>query len=671
MMKEKILITSALPYANGLIHFGHIAGAYLPADCYARFQRMQKKDVLYVCGSDEYGVAIALSAEMAKRDPKEHAEIFHKKNLEIFKKLKISFDHYSRTTWEGHEKTVKEFFLEICDNGYIEEKEEEHLYSEKEKKFLADRYVEGTCPKCGYEKARGDECTKCAASFEAIDLKNPRSKLTQSPLILKKSKHWYLRFDKFKDRLKDWIKEKKWKQNVKSFALNYLKDLKPRSITRDLGWGIKVPIESAKDKVLYVWFDAPIGYISATKEWAEKVVNDKDRWKDYWFDKNTKLIHFIGKDNIPFHTLFFPAMIMAQNQPYILPDQIPANEFLLLEKKQFSKSEGWYIDLDDFFINFTSDQIRYYLAANAPETSDSEFTWMGFLEKCNSELLGKLGNFVNRTFVFAKNHFDLKMPEMKDLDDKDRDFLFKIDEIVEKSKEAFENFHVKKAAHIIMELCDLGNIYFDHKEPWKEVKQDILKAKNTISLCLECIKSIALISFAIIPDTAQKIWNLLGYKTFLKNEYWLDVQEKSIEKGQKLNEPKLLFKKVEKTIIQDEIDKLYNPKKPFLKDDISFEYFSAIDLRVGKIISCEKIKKSKKLLKLNVDLGFEKRQIISGIAHLIDIKDLVGKKVLVLINLEPRKLMGEVSEGMILAAGEEDNFEIPLFSKADIGSIVS
>ena len=667
----KFLITSALPYANGPIHFGHIAGAYLPADCFARFQRLKKNDVLYICGSDEYGIAVTLSAELAHRTPKEQVDIFHEKNLKFFEKMDFSFDHYSRTTWKGHTKTVHEFFLDLCDNGYIEEKVENHLFSKKENKFLADRYVIGTCPKCGYEEARGDECQKCGASYEATDLKNPKSKLTKSSLILKPSKHWYLRFDKFKDQLQEWISKKKWKPNVLKFAMQYIDDLKPRSITRDLYWGVPLPIEAAKGKVLYVWFDAPIGYISATKEWAEKKKKDKDRWKDYWFDKETKLIHFIGKDNIPFHAIFFPAMIMGQSKEYILPTQIPANEFLLLEGRQFSKSEGWYINEKDFFSKYTSDQIRYYLAANAPENSDSEFSFLDFQVKCNAELLGKLGNFVNRVLVFAKNNLDGKAPSFENLDDEDEKFLDRIKELCNKSSDCFENFHLRKASKVIMELSDLGNGYFDRKKPWELVKTSKQKMKNTIFCSLKCVKALCLISEPIIPKTAQKIWELLGYKTILSKLFWDDVLKEDILENQKLK-AEILFRKVEDNEIEEQREKLYlksKIKENSLKGEIAFSDFDKLDLRVGKILEAEKVEKSKKLLKLQVDLGFEKRQIISGIATHFKPEDLIGKKVIVLINLKPMKFLGHESQGMILAGGDEI-LEIPLIQKLEVGSFI-
>ncbi|MFZ0566269.1 MAG: methionine--tRNA ligase [Chlamydiales bacterium] len=464
-MKQKILITSALPYANGPLHFGHIAGAYLPADCYARFERLRGNDVLYICGSDEYGMAITLSAELSNRSPKEHVDHFHAINKQFFNKLNIHFDHFSRTTCEEHKPVVHQFFQDLMDNGYIESLETDQLYSEADHRFLADRYVVGTCPRCSFENARGDECTQCGASYEATHLKNPRSKMTGAPLTLKKRLHWFLRFDRFKDKLEPFISSRPWKANVTHFARSFVEQIRPRSITRDLEWGIPVPLKEAEGKVFYVWFDAPIGYISATQEWA-KMRGQPDLWKEYWFDQKTKYVQFIGKDNIPFHALFFPAMIMGQTQPYKVVDDLVANEFYKLEGRQFSKSEGWSIDLEDFFKHFHTDQIRYTLAATAPETGDAEFTWKDFQLRCNAELLGKLGNFVNRVLVFIQNNCQAQIPSQHKLEEMDLRFLNQINRIVTDIKESYADYRIRRATQLIMELAQAGNSYFDIKTPW-------------------------------------------------------------------------------------------------------------------------------------------------------------------------------------------------------------
>jgi len=673
-MSKKVLITSALLYANGPLHFGHLAGAYLPADCYARFMRLMGNDVLYISGSDEYGVAITLSAEIAKRSCQEHVDHFHKVNQELFEKLSFSFDYFGRTTDKIHDEDTVAFFNDLMENGHIEKKCEKHLYSKEENRFLADRYVQGTCPKCAFESARGDECPECSASFDAQDLINPRSKLTNSPLIEKESTHWYLRFDHFIEKLLPWIESKGWKDNVVQFAKNYIEDLKPRSITRDSSWGIPLPIPEGKDKVFYVWFDAPIGYISMAKRWA--LENKTEKWKDFWLDQETKLVHFIGKDNIPFHTVFFPAMLMGQNTPYKLPDQVPANEFLLLEGKQFSKSEGWYIDLQEFLNTYTTDQVRYYLASIAPETSDSDFSFKGFLGKCNSDLLGKLGNLVHRTLTFAKNFCEAKIPPKSTLMEDDLEFIKQTKLITEKAELAYTTFRLRKAAHHLMELCQLANTYFDRKTPWKLVKSETSfpQARTTIHLLIESIKNIALIASPIIPESAQKIWELIAQDGQLSQKNWMDIMDTPIKEDTPLPEPKVLFTKIEDEAMEKELSKLGNKKnldlEP-LKENIQFDDFIKLDLRVGQILSCEKVPKSKKLFKLQVDIGLETRTIVSGIAKHFSEENLIGKKIIVVANIPPAKLMGIESEGMILAASLKKDLTLPEIADLPVGSTVN
>jgi methionyl-tRNA synthetase len=673
---EKILITSALPYANGPLHFGHIAGAYLPGDCYARFKRLQGDDVLYICGSDEHGVAITLSADLAKRTPKEHVDIFHEINKAFFDQLEFSFDHYSRTTWPGHVPTTQEFYHALDQKGLIEEKTENHLYSEQEKRFLADRYVVGTCPKCGYEEARGDECQRCASSYEATDLKNPRSKLSGSPLVLKPSNHLYLRFDKFKDQLTAWIKEKKWKENVVNFAMQYITDLKPRAITRDSDWGVPVP--GHPGKVFYVWFDAPIGYVSATKEWAQKI-GKPSRWEDYWLNPNCKLVHFIGKDNIPFHAVFFPAMLMGQDKPYKLPDEVPANEFYLLEGRQFSKSEGWYIDLQEFFTRYTADQARYAIAANAPETSDSEFSWKDFQMRCNAELLGKFGNFVNRVLVFAKQHCNGQVPPINGKDP----FLKQMNDLVDLAANAYDKFHLRKASQLLMELAQAGNTFFDARKPWALAKDPSKREEldTVIALSIECIKNLALVASPIIPKAAQKIWHMLGFTTELAKGNWQKIHQTLLPTGQKLAEPEILFRKVEDEEIEAQVQKLGEKVKKAapmtattyqpLKAAIAYDDFGKLDFRIAQVLEAVKVPKSKKLLKLHVDLGFEKRTIVSGIALSYEPEQLIGKKIIVVANLAPATIMGIESQGMVLAASLDSQLELPQIQNLAPGSTVA
>ncbi|MBN9379028.1 MAG: methionine--tRNA ligase [Chlamydiales bacterium 38-26] len=671
-MKNKILITSALPYANGPLHFGHIAGAYLPGDVYARFQRLMQNDVLYVCGSDEYGIAITISAEKAGRTPQEHVNIFHEVNKDFFQKLNMSFDNYSRTTWEGHPPLVHQYFTDLLNNGYIEEKVTEQLYSEADRRFLADRYVVGTCPKCGFASARGDECPQCGASYEATDLINPRSKLSDAPLVLKPTKHWFLLLDKFKDKLLGWLETKNWKPNVVNFIKSYIEDLRPRAITRDMTWGVSIPLPDAGEKVLYVWFDAPIGYISASVEWALKE-GSPDLWKSYWCDPQTKLVHFLGKDNIPFHAAIFPAMTMGQNQPYKLVDELPANEFFNLEGRQFSKSDGWYIDLEDFFKNYSTDQIRYTIAANAPETSDSEFTWKDFQTRCNTELLGKYGNLVNRVLVFARNNCAGRVPSLQDLQPIDEDFLKSIKQLVREAAICYETFKVRRASQIIMELAQLGNVYFDAKKPWKDAKDPDTKhsMETTIACCLECLKALALISQPIIPESADKVWKMLGYVSQLEHGNWPQIVETPIPAHQHLKDPSILFKKVEDEQISLELTKLKEMSKKAelpqtksipdyapLKEMVDIEDVRKLDLRVGVIKSAKNLPKSKKLLLVEVDLGFEVRTVIAGISQHYQPENLMGKKVIIVANLKPATLMGHTSHGMLLAASEGDHLEL-------------
>ena len=676
-MNEKILITSALLYANGPLHFGHIAGAYLPADIYARFKRLKKDDVLFISGSDEYGVAITLSAELAKRSPKEQVNHFHEINQNLFKRMNISFDHYSRTTCKEHEPLVQEFFLALLKNGFIEEKVVKQLYSKEEGRFLADRYVIGICPKCKYEEARGDECLKCGGNYEATDLIYPLSKITRSKLELKETKHWFLRCDLFKDDLLEWINTRDWKPNVVNFVRPYIEELRGRAITRDLDWGIPIPLPDSEGKVLYVWFDAPIGYISATQEWANQI-GEKDAWKKYWFDSKTKYVEFIGKDNIVFHAMFFPAMIMGQDKDYKLVDALPANEFLNLEGKQFSKSSGWYIDLSEFLDKYPVDTLRYTLGANAPENQDSEFTFTDFQMRVNSELVGKLGNFIHRTLTFISNKMDQKISECHGFSDIDTDFLAEIDQHVEKVKEYYETFQIRKVCKTLIELASVSNTYFDAKKPWNLIKdksnrQDL---ETTMYCCLMSIKALALLFSPIIPHSAEKIWKMLGFTSTVATQNLDEALNEQLIPGKDLPKPVIVFEKIEDEMIQKEVAMLEatveEPQKSNLKKMISYEDFSKLDFRVGKILEVESVPKSKKLLKLRVDLGFEVRTIVSGISeHYPDSASLINAKVIVVANLKPAKLMGIESQGMILAAYKDEFLELPILKDIPEGSEVS
>lgn len=665
--KQKILITSALLYANGPMHFGHIAGAYLPADCYARFQRLQENDVLYISGSDEYGMAITLSAELAGKSPKEHVDHYHSINKKLFEKLNISFDHYSRTTWPGHIPFTHAFFKDLYEAGHIIEKVTEQLYSEKDDKFLADRYVIGICPKCGYDKARGDECGECGASYDAIDLKDPRSKLTGAPLIRKPTKHWFLELEHFKEPLIRWLESKNWKSNVLNFVKGYVDELHARAITRDMTWGVSIPLPDTEGKVLYVWFDAPIGYISATAEWAQ-ITGNPEKWKEYWFDNETKLVQFIGKDNIPFHSAIFPAMTMGQSQPYKLVDELPANEFYKLEGKQFSKSEGWFIDLEDFLTRYTSDQIRYAIASNAPETSDSEFSWKDFQLRNNSDLVGKFGNLVNRVLVFAQQQCDGTIPPLTDSQEIDNIFLNEIITLFDELSDAYNTFKLRKACQILMEIAQKGNVYFNDKKPWKAAKENNpTSVRTTIRCCLECVRLLALGAFPIIPTTSQKIWSLLGLSGSLN-------YNNQLKDRQKLGTPEILFQKVEDEAIEAEISKLHKAnqsKNECLSDNIvTIDQVKAVELKVATILIAEKIPKSQKLLKLLLDDGKSKRTIVAGIAEYYTPEAVTGKKIVIVANLKAAKLCGVESQGMLLAAKWDNNLELITVSEAPSGTFV-
>lgn len=687
-MQQKILVTSALPYANGPLHFGHLAGAYLPADCYVRFQRLKKNNVLYICGSDEYGIAITLSADLAKKTPKDHVDLYHAINKEFFNKLHISFDHYSRTTWEGHVEPTHQFFLDLLANGYIDARTTDQLYSEVDQKFLADRYVVGTCPRCAFENARGDECPKCGASYEATELKHPRSKLTNTALSFRATKHWFLRLDLFKEQLQEWLAKKNWKPNVVNFIKDYIDNLHPRAITRDMTWGIPVPLPDAEGKVLYVWFDAPIGYISATKEWAASV-GEPNKWKDYWLDPDTKLVQFIGKDNIPFHAAIFPAMVMGQNQPYKLVDELPANEFYNLEGRQFSKSDGWSIDLEEFFKSYSADQIRYAIASNAPETSDSEFTWKDFQQRCNGDLLGKYGNLMNRVLVFIQNQCGGIVPRIETLEQIDHDFLQRIQELITQINESYEQFKLRRASQLVMELAHLGNVYFNDKHPWSDAKLDETRPRmmTTLACCLECLKTLALVSSPIIPEAAQKVWQMLGYTSSLQEQGWEGALTSAIPVD-KLDKPSILFTKIEDDQIEEELEKLKQlsathatkemerkeqekPIIPPLKPPVSIDDFRKLDFRIAVVKHAERIPKSKKLLRLTVDIGLEMRTIVAGIGDVYKPEELTDSKVIVVANLEPATLMGVQSEGMLMAAKLAGNLELICVDRSAPGSEVS
>ncbi|HOI31053.1 MAG TPA: methionine--tRNA ligase [Melioribacteraceae bacterium] len=663
---ERILVTSALPYANGKIHLGHLSGAYLPADIYVRYKRLKGEDVIYVCGSDEHGVPITITADSEKVSPKVIIDRYHELNKQAFEKFGMSFDIYSRTSIPEHHETAREFFKSYFDRGLLIEKKSLQFYDEKVKMYLPDRYVEGTCPKCGYEEARSDECEKCGSLYEPSELKNPKSKISGQTPVLKETSHWYFPLGKFQERLEKYINEMTekygWKDNVLQYCKGWFKEgLKDRAYTRDLDWGVKVPVDGADGKVLYVWFEAVLGYISATKELSEKR-NEPDLWKKYWQGTDTKYVAFIGKDNIVFHTIIFPAMLMAWNDfnddKYILPQNVPANEFLNFEGKKFSKSRGWGVDVLDFLESFPADPLRYTLAANLPENKDTDFYWKEFQSRNNGELADILGNFINRTFTFVFKHFDGKVPQLGKLDKIDEDMISLINSYPSKVGELIERYKIKDAVFEMMNLARVGNKYFNDSEPWISVKKNKEKCGTTLNICLNCIYTLAELFEPVIPFSSEKIFKMLN----ASKSGWDQAGNLNLVAGHRLSQPEILFTKIEDNVIEKEISKLGIPEAPEKKSDeeITIDDFKRIKLRVALIKNAERVPKSEKLLKLKIEVGNEERQLVAGIAKSYQPEELIGRKVLIVANLKPAKLFGLDSQGMILAvdSGEEGKVKI-------------
>lgn len=667
---KKILVTAALPYANGPIHLGHLAGAYLPADIYVRYQRLKGKDVIYICGSDEHGVPITITAEKEGITPQQVVDKYHYMNKESFEKFGMSFDNYSRTSLQIHHQTAQEFFLELYKKGILKEKTTRQLYCEKDKMFLADRYVEGICPVCGAPGARGDQCEKCGSWLEQTDLIEPKCKICGSTPVIKDTSHWYLPLGNFQKRLEDWMSTKTgWKENVKQYVYSWFKEgLQDRAVTRDLHWGVKVPIQGAEGKVIYVWFDALLGYISSTKEWAQKI-GQPEKWREYWQSQDTRLIHFIGKDNIVFHCIVFPAMLMAWNdgrndEIYILPDNVPANEFLNLEGKKLSTSRNYAVWLNEYLEKFEPDPLRYALASILPETKDADFSWKEFQARNNNELADILGNFVNRTLTFVKKNFENKVPERFELEDIDRELIAKLKEYTVKIAENYESFRIRDGVFETMNLARFANKYFNDTEPWKTIKENPKRASTSINLCLQTVRALAILFEPVLPFSARKIWEMLNLKDDIVKAGWDSACELVLEPGHQLGEPKILFRKIEDAEIEEEIRKLkmasgeITDEKIEYKPQITIEDFEKIDLRVAEVIECERVKNSEKLLKLKVKIGTEERQIVAGIGKHYNPEELIGKKVVIVANLKPAKLMGIESQGMLLAAVKDEKLTI-------------
>jgi methionyl-tRNA synthetase len=658
----KYLVTSALPYANGPLHLGHLAGAYLPADIYVRFRRLQGDDVVYICGSDEHGVPITIRAEKEGVSPRVIVDRYHSEMENSFKRMNIDFDNFSGTARPRHYEISQKFFLDLLENNHLETKTEDQFFDESKKRFLPDRYIEGKCPNCGYEKARGDQCDKCGRLLNPVDLINPVSILSGEKPVIKKTFHWYLKLQDFETRLIEWIKSKEnWKDNVRNFALGWIEKegLKERSITRDIEWGIPVPLKDkkAEGKVLYVWFDAPIGYISSTVEWAEKTGNPS-RWKDYWQNPSTKIIHFIGKDNIPFHAIIWPAILMGQKEPYQLPYEIPANEYLTLEGEKFSTSQNWAVWVDEYLDNFPPDPLRYYLAANSPETKDSDFSWKAFQTRNNEELSNILGNLANRTLTFIMNNCGGIVPAGNYTIEDEAVFTC----LTKKSTEIcehYDSYHVREAAKDIMDIARIGNKYFDDEKPWVLKKENPERMMTVMNVCMNILRMLAIAMYPIIPGSAERLWKMIGEVSDLKSEKWFDSISKNIKAGLKVGDTEILFPRYDDKIIQVQINRLLkNSRRNSQLQPVTINDFRKFDLRVAEIIEAGTVPKSNKLLKLKVQVGETYKQIVAGIKPYYDPAFLIGKKIIIINNLEPAKLMGETSEGMMLAAGNEDHTKV-------------
>lgn len=653
---EKILVTSALIYANGPLHIGHVAGAYLPADIFVRFHKLIGSDIIFISGTDEHGAPVSIRAEKEGKTSREVVDFFHDQIEKSFHGLKIDFTNFSGTARDAHHQLSQQFFLQLLEKGYIIPKTSKQFYCEHDKRYLADRYVEGECPHCHAPGARGDQCDNCGKLIDAVNLINPVCKICGNTPVIRETKHWYLELPKFEKQLEEWLGEKKhWKDNVLNFIMGWLKEgLIERAITRDIDWGVPVPLDDADGKVLYVWFDAPIGYISSTVEWAQRI-GEPEKWKDYWFDKNCRLIHFIGKDNIPFHALIWPSMLMAQKEEYILPDDIPANEYLNIEGSKVSTSRNYAIWVDEYLKYFDGELLRYVLAANAPESRDADFSWKDFQIKINSELANILGNLANRVFTFSKKYFDGVINKPASFSEKSQALLDEIEELSGQTNDCYRNYRVRKAVNTIMDIARAGNRYFDERAPWKSVKTDKDEAEETLYICLSLLTKVSIAMTPILPGKMQKLRTMMN----LGDQFqWEDITE--FEDKFEIGEIEPLFVKITDEQIEEQIAILENMAQPVEekiehKPEIDYEDFMKMEMRIVEILKAEKVKKSKKLLKLQVSLGSEQRTIVSGISEHYKPEELIGKKVLMLMNLKPRKIMGIESQGMILAGVDEEN----------------
>ncbi|MBE6201966.1 MAG: methionine--tRNA ligase [Rikenellaceae bacterium] len=657
MAKEfkRYLVTSALPYANGPVHIGHLAGVYVPSDIYVRYLRLRGKDVIWVCGSDEHGVPITIKARKEGVSPQDIVDKYNDIIKRSFEGLGISFDIYSRTTSPTHYKTASEFFKTLHDKGVFVEATSQQYYDEEAKTFLADRYITGTCPHCQSEGAYGDQCEKCGSTLNPTDLINPKSMISGSAPVMKETTHWYLPLDKYEPKLREWILEnhKEWKTNVYGQCKSWLDlGLQPRAVSRDLNWGIPVPVEGAEGKVLYVWFDAPIGYISATKDLTPD-------WEKYWKSEDTKMVHFIGKDNIVFHCIVFPTMLMAHGD-YVLPENVPANEFLNLEGDKISTSKNWAVWLNEYLEDMPGKQdvLRYVLCANAPETKDNDFTWKDYQARNNNELVAVLGNFVNRALVLTHKYYGGVVPEAGEMTDYDKEILAELPKIRKSLEENIENYRFREALKEAMNIARLGNKYLADTEPWKVVKTDPERVKTILNVALQIVANTTVAIEPFMPFSAEKLTRMLAVDHL---EWDVIGQSDIIKAGHTIGTAELLFEKIEDEVIERQIKKLDDAKKanlaaaaevPEQKESVTFDQFGQMDIRVSTVVAAEKVAKTKKLLKLTVDTGIDTRTIVSGIAEYYTPEELVGRQILVLVNLLPRELKGITSQGMILMSAD-------------------
>jgi len=673
-----IIVTSALPYANGPLHLGHLAGAYLTADFFVRYNRLKGEDVLFICGSDEHGVPITIAAEKEGVSPQDIVDRYHEWNKDTFQKMGISFDYYGRTSSAVHHETSQEIFTELYKKGFFKLKSEELFYDESTQMFLPDRYVKGECPNCGYAEAYGDQCEKCGNSLNPTELIKPVSALSGETPVRKETQHWYMPLGEMQDKLESWIKTREhWKPNVMGQIKSWLQEgLNDRAATRDLNWGVPVPLEGADGKVLYVWFEAPIGYISATKEWAQES-NNPEAWKNYWKNDEAKLYHFIGKDNIVFHCIMFPIVLMEHGN-FILPENVPANEFLNLEGKKLSTSRGWAVWLHDYLEHFEADYLRYALGVTLPESKDSDFSWKDFQNRVNNELVAVFGNFVNRASSFIEKYANSMVPPLVDPQPIDLEMLGAIDTQKKNIEYAYEHFRFREVVQEGMQLARLANKYFTDTEPWKTRKSNEIACFNSLHVSIQVVAALSVLMEPILPESMKMLRHQIGLSDSTK---WSDISSSMLTVGQSLQAATLLFQKIEDESIQLELDKLQNSLKdlttestvdyPALKSPIQFDDFLSLDLRVGVIVEVEEVPKSNKLLAFKVDIGVETRTILSGIKKHVDKDTVIGQKVTVVCNLESRTIMGIESQGMIIMAESPEGRLYFVESQAEKGSILS